>query len=80
MDMQDLRLAIIPITVGLVEILKMQGLDTKHAPVASVLIATALNIAISAAITSMSVESVIEGIVFGLSASGLYSGGKTLKE
>jgi hypothetical protein len=58
-------IAIIPLIVGLVQMVKGLGLDARYAPVASV----ALGVG----------GGILTGIAFGLSASGLYSGTNALR-
>lgn len=65
---------IIPILVGLVEIAKKVGLSGKYSSILSLL----LGIGLSLLLKGLSLEAGIQGLVFGLSASGLYSGGKAM--
>jgi hypothetical protein len=65
--------ALIPIVLGLVAVFRGVGLDAKYAPLASIAFASLLLF-----VTGLSwQECVIQGIVVGLAASGLYSGSKT---
>lgn len=64
--------ACIPITVGLVAIVKGVGLPSKYAPIASILVGVGL-----VALTTVVWQVVIaQGIIVGLAASGLWSGTK----
>lgn len=65
----------IPLIIGLVEMFKRLGLPVKYAPVIAVLIGVLVGI------LYMDIplkDGIIIGLVFGLSASGLYSGTKHL--
>ena len=66
-------IAIIPIVTGLVEVAKRTGLSGKFAPVAALV----LGIVLTATWEGVSPESLVTGIVYGLSASGFYDGAKT---
>ena len=68
--------AIIPVLVGLVTVAKEVGLPSKYAPLTSVVMGVGL-----VALTGVAWQAfVVQGIIAGLSASGLYSGTKaTLK-
>lgn len=70
-----LHLALIPITVGLVEVVKRGGLPVRYAPVVAVVFGVAGSFSIGGAIT----EVILGGIVVGLSAAGLYSGTSAVK-
>lgn len=73
-EISTLALAAIPIALGLVAVAKQVGLPSKYAPVASILIGTGL-----VALTGVEWQTMIaQGIIVGLSASGLWSGGKAL--
>lgn len=63
----------IAIVLGLVELVKQLGLSSKYAP----LLSLTLGVGIQFLIQDVSAASTLAGIVYGLSASGLYSGGKT---
>ena len=71
MGNQDYIVAV-PIIIGIIEVLKRAGLPDKYAPITALV----LGVAWSFAIGGTSVTSVFDGIVAGLSASGLYSGYK----
>lgn len=62
-----------PIVIGLVQIIKQTGLPQKAAPFAAI----GIGILVAAGFSSgFSVEAILEGIVAGLSAAGLYDTGK----
>lgn len=68
-----LVVAAIPITVGLVQVVKAISLPDRFAPLASILIGCGL-----VALTTLTWQIVIaQGIIVGLCASGLWSGTKT---
>ena len=67
--------ALIPATMGLVDVAKRAGLPSKYAPILSLGIGIALGIATS--LDNLQ-KGIITGIAIGLSASGLYSGTKAL--
>lgn len=75
MDIQMYDVALIPATMGLVEVAKSAGLPGKYAPIVSLAIGTCLGIATSLDDIG---KGIIVGIAIGLSASGLYSGTKAL--
>lgn len=65
---------VIPIIVGIVEMMKKMGLPGKYSPIVSIV----LGIGGIFLLGGFSVESGLRGLVFGLSASGLYSGSKAV--
>lgn len=64
---------IIPMILALTEIVKRFGISSKYAPLVSIVLGVGISF-----LTSVSINSALEGVVFGLSASGLWSGGKTI--
>lgn len=68
-------MAIVPVVVALVQGAKAVGMSGKYAPIASIVIAIGLIILTGPASWS---AVILQGIVAGLSASGLYSGGKAI--
>jgi len=65
-----------PITIGLVELIKRQGLPTKFAPaitMLSALVITAL-LVIGDVATLTAGQTVLTGVLTGLTAAGVYSG------
>lgn len=75
MNIEIYDVALIPATMGLVEVAKSAGLPSKYAPIVSLIIGTSLGVATS--LDNIG-RGAIVGIAIGLSASGLYSGTKTL--
>jgi len=67
-------LAAIPVTVGLVQIIKVAGLPSKFAPIASI----AIGVGAVALVATAWQAIVAQGVIVGLAASGLWSGGKAL--
>lgn len=67
--------ALIPATMGLVDVAKRAGLPSKYAPVLSLAIGIGLGLATN---IGNAQKGIIVGIAIGLSASGLYSGTKAL--
>ncbi len=65
-----------PIVIGLVEVVKRWADNSKIAPVISIVFGIALYWLVLPRVAVG--EFVIGGIIIGLMASGLYSGGKTL--
>lgn len=76
-ELSPLIFAAIPIVVGLVEVVKKIGMDSKFAPVLSILFGVgAMFLASSMPDQAMTWQAwTLQGIITGLSASGLYSGG-----
>lgn len=75
MNIEIYDVALIPATMGLVEVAKSAGLPSKYAPIVSLCIGMALGIGTS--LDNIG-KGVIVGVAIGLSASGLYSGTKAL--
>ena len=72
------RAGIVPLLIGILQIFKRLGLDTKYIP----LLSLGLGIIVSLVLfDSESIRAaIIQGIYFGLSAVGLYSGTKNTVE
>lgn len=70
MELSTLQLGLIPVIVGVVEVVKSVGLSAKYAS----LVSLALGIVTVGVMDSFTATSIIAGLVVGLSASGLYSG------
>ena len=70
--------AFIPVIVGIVEVLKKIGITEKLAPLISLILGVIFGILYAS--EGNYKQGVLLGIYFGLSASGLYSGVKELKE
>lgn len=73
---EELKLLIIPILIGILEVFKKLGLPVKYVPVLSLL----LGVLASVSVSGLAVENFIQGLVYGLSACGLYSGTKATLE
>lgn len=69
--------AIIPLIIGIVEMFKRAGLPAKYSPFIAVAIGISLGVFF---IASNIKEGIIIGAMYGLSASGLYSGTKNMVE
>lgn len=65
----------IPFILAFTEVAKRLGIPSKYAPVSSIVIGVGLALLFADTVT---IEVAIKGIVFGLSASGLWSGGKAI--
>lgn len=66
-------LALIPVVIGVTEVVKRMGLAKKFVPLASLL----LGVLGSWLLGGEWTEIILAGVIVGLSASGLYSGTKT---
>ena len=69
-------LVIIPIIIGIVEVLKRAGLPNKYSPLVSLVLGLFFGLFF---IESFK-EGLIVGMMVGLSATGLYSGSKNLMQ
>lgn len=65
--------AVIPVITGVVEVIKRVGLPSRFAGLLALILGVGFSIATNKAVE---VETVLMGIVFGLSASGIYDGVK----
>lgn len=68
--------AIVPVVVAITQAIKNLGLDSKFSPI----VAIVLGIVFTLTIGGLSLESGLKGLIFGLSASGLYSGAKAMTQ
>lgn len=68
--------AIVPIIVALVQVAKMVGLPSKFAPLISLGIGVFISFLFGHESGDMS-QTILSGVIYGLSSSGLYSGIKT---
>lgn len=73
-SLSGLAIGAIPVVLGLVEIVKQFGIESKWASLASIVI----GIGVMSLIGDTWQIVVAQGILIGLAASGLYSGGKKL--
>lgn len=71
-------IAIIPIITMLVDVIKKAGLPKKFAPLTSIILGIIFGIAFQN--DGDIKNSIIIGIIMGMSASGLYSGGKEVSK
>lgn len=71
-EFSPLVVAVVPIVIGLVEVLKGVGLTSKYAPAFSLVFGIWLMLLIGMVWQA----AIIQGIIAGLAASGLYSGAK----
>lgn len=72
MDQLTPVLVSVPIALGLTEVAKRIGLPSQFAPLASILFALASTLLLD----GVSTLNIVAGIVYGLTASGLWSGVK----
>ena len=68
--MQLTELASVPFVLAIVELCKQYGLPSQYAPIAALILGAAASLLVS----GLTVESGIQGVIIGLTASGLYSG------
>lgn len=72
--LSPLALGAIPVTIGIVQVLKLLIPDSKYAPV----VALAIGIGLMA-LTGIAWQAfIVQGLIVGLAASGLYSGTKSV--
>lgn len=76
MELNDLMLpvALVPIVIGLVQVCKIAGLPSRVAPMLSILLGVGASFLLP--LDGNLGVIILEGIMVGLSASGLYSGAK----
>lgn len=72
MELTPQIVVVLPLVLGLVQVAKMSGLNSKYAP----LLALALGIAGCALIVGIDTKAISDGLMVGLMASGLWSGTK----
>lgn len=70
--------AMIPLIIGLVAVAKKTGVPTKALPALSLLLGVGAGVVYAS--NGNLKQGVLVGLMFGLSASGLYSGSKTVFE
>lgn len=63
---------LVPVVLGVVQVFKVSGLDSRWAP----LVSLALGVLGTYAISGFNSFDIIQGLIAGLSASGLWSGTK----
>lgn len=64
---------LIPVTTGIVQALKMIGLQDKFAPLAAIGVGAGISLLTKSDLVTHT-NAIFTGIIYGLSASGLYSG------
>ncbi len=72
-SLSPLLVGAIPVVLGVVSAVKKVGLSTKWAPLFSIFIGLVLSYFVGGS----PIEIILQGLIVGLSASGLYSGTKT---
>lgn len=72
-----MQLVMIPAVNGLIEVAKKAGLPNRYAPLLAVTLGVISGIGLREPNTSM-VIGIIEGVVIGLSAVGMYSGARNV--
>ena len=77
MEITTQFLTLVPVVLGVVQVFKVLGLSTRFLPLLSVILGTLATILLGRSITGLVV---IQGIVIGLSACGLWSGTKNAFE
>lgn len=75
--MEFAGIAIIPLLIGLLEVIKKLGINEKYMPIFSVVLGLVIGLVF---LSSDIKEGIIIGIYIGLSAVGLYSGTKNTME
>jgi hypothetical protein len=75
-DLSTVGALAIPLIIAIVQALKMVGLKTKFAPLVSLAVGILLAFIMDHGASLTIGESVLHGILYGLGASGLYSGTK----
>ena len=74
MPMELYGFAIVPLIVGLVEVLKNKGLSSADAPIAAIILGLGAGFAVEQANPShIWVRAIVYGVAYGLMASGIYS-------
>lgn len=73
-DSIALSLILVPVIVGIVEVAKKTGLPSQYASMTAII----LGVILVTILAGLSVVNAIVGIVLGLSASGLWSVGKSV--
>lgn len=78
MDMEIYGILIVPLILGLVEVAKRVGLPDKWSPILSVVLGLLAGVLLL--FPEDIRQGVVVGLALGLSATGLYSGAKNIKE
>ena len=73
-EFSPIVVAVVPVALGLVQLIKTAGLPTRLAPIASLLV----GIGLITLLPDLSWQATLaQGLIVGLAASGLWSGSKT---
>ena len=74
----------VPLILGLVQLFKPFIMDTRYYPLVAMAFGLVINLvagwALGAGVTADWITALLNGIIAGLAASGLYSAGSTIKE
>lgn len=73
-SLSAVSLALVPVVMAVTQIVKMWVVDSRWAPIVSILAGIVLAFAIPETTVGMTV---LQGVLIGLSAAGLFSGAKT---
>lgn len=71
-EISPVLLGLIPVVMGVVQVIKNLGMDSKFAPILSILLGLGFSFLVGGAVLTV----VVGGLVLGLTACGLYAGGK----
>jgi len=71
--------AIVPIILAVIQALKMVGMPNKYSPIASIALGIIVGFVFRHETADLS-QTILAGVTYGLSASGLYSGVKSTSE
>jgi L-lactate permease len=71
--------AIVPIILAVIQALKMVGMPNKYSPIASIALGIIVGFVFRHEAADLS-QTILAGVTYGLSASGLYSGVKATSE
>jgi hypothetical protein len=68
---------LVGVVLGLVQVVKLAGMDSRFAPILSIVLGIAVE-ALASPLPFNARQMVLTGLAIGLSAAGLYSGTKTV--
>lgn len=74
MEIASSFIVLVPIIVGVVQVAKVSGMNSRYAP----LLSLALGVGFGVGMGQVNFAGIMQGVAIGLSASGLYSGGKAM--
>ena len=72
-ELSPILIAVVPAIVALVQVAKNMGLDSRYAPLISLVLGVGASFLLSDGTYAILV---VQGVVLGLTASGIYSGSK----